>query len=46
VCVTLQRSQAMFFVDGTWLFYSFFSRGRFRCPIINKFGTRSDQLLR
>ena len=30
--------KTMYFVDGTWLFYSFFSRGRYRCPIINKFG--------
>ena len=28
----------MVFVDGTWLYYSLFSRGRMRCPIIKKFG--------
>jgi hypothetical protein len=26
----------MVFVDGTWLYYSLFSRGRMRCPIIKQ----------
>ena len=28
----------MIFVDGTWLYYSLFSRGRMRCPIIKQYG--------
>lgn len=31
--------KVMIFIDGTWLFYSFFSRGQSRCPFIKKFGT-------
>ena len=30
--------KVMMFIDGTWLYYSLFSRGRLRCPIIRKYG--------
>ena len=30
--------KAMMFLDGTWLYYTFYSRGSFRCPIIKQFG--------
>ena len=35
--VTLLPTKVMVFIDGTWLYYTLFERGR-RCPINNKFG--------
>eukprot|EP00966_Prymnesium_polylepis_P112317 2598098-Prymnesium_polylepis.1 len=32
-----RRPQVMVFIDGTWLYYTLFERGR-RCPINAKFG--------
>jgi len=36
--VLLVPIKMMIFIDGTWLYYSLFSRGRMRCPIIKRYG--------
>ena len=35
--VTLVPTKVMVFIDGSWLYYSLFERGR-RCPIRARFG--------
>jgi hypothetical protein len=37
--VTVIPTKVMIFVDGTWLYYQLYGRGR-RCPIVQKFGER------